>query len=89
MSFIETRGNDGIRAKEVEFSDAILNPSSSFGGLYVPKEIPALGQSFITKHLNTSYKELAADILKSFNIDIDDATINEALHLYDHFDDAQ
>jgi len=37
MSFIETRGNDGIRAKEVEFSDAILNPSSSFGGLYVPK----------------------------------------------------
>ena len=87
MSFIETRGNDGIRAKEVEFSDAILNPSSSFGGLYVPKEIPNLGSEFITKHLNTTYKELAYDILKSFKIDIDDATINEALDLYDHFDD--
>jgi len=88
MSFIETRGNDGIKAKEVEFSDAILNPSSSFGGLYVPKEIPSLGLDFITKHLNTSYKELAFDILKAFKIDIDDATINEALSLYDHFDDS-
>jgi threonine synthase len=87
MSFIETRGNDGIRAKEVSFSHAILNPSSSFGGLYVPKDIPTLGLSFIAKHLNTSYKELAFDILKSFKIDIDDATINEALDLYDHFDD--
>ena len=37
MGFIETRGNDGKRAKEVSFSEAILNPSSSFGGLYVPK----------------------------------------------------
>jgi threonine synthase len=87
MSFIETRGNDGIRAKEVSFSHAILNPSSSFGGLYVPKDIPTLGLSFIAKHLNTSYKELAFDILKSFKIDIDDVTINEALDLYDHFDD--
>ena len=87
MSFIETRGNDGVRAKEVEFSHAILNPSSSFGGLYVPKNIPVLGANFITKHLNTSYKELAFDILKAFKIDIDDVTINEALDLYDHFDD--
>ncbi|MEA2016896.1 MAG: threonine synthase [Campylobacterota bacterium] len=87
MSFIETRGNDGIRAKEVQFSDAILSPSSSFGGLYVPKEIPNLGLDFIDKHLDTTYKELAIDILKSFNIDIDDETINDALNLYDNFDD--
>ena len=86
MSFVETRGNDGIRANEVEFSDAILNPSSSFGGLYVPREIPVLGNDFITKHLNTSYKELAFDVLKSFKIDIDEETINEALNLYDNFD---
>lgn len=87
MSFIETRGNDGIRAQEVEFSDAILNPSSSFGGLYVPKKIPLLGTDFITKHLHSTYKELAFDILKSFKIDIDDETINTALNLYDNFDD--
>jgi len=87
MSFIETRGNDGVKPQEVEFSEAILNPSSSFGGLYVPKTIPTLGEEFLTKHLNTSYKELAYDILKAFQIDIDDATINEALALYDNFDD--
>jgi len=87
MSFIETRGNDGVKPVEVEFSDAILSPSSSFGGLYVPKEIPELGQQFIQKHIDTSYKELAYDILKSFNIDIDDTTIDEALALYDKFDD--
>ena len=84
--FIETRGNDGIRAKEVSFSDAILNPSSSFGGLYVPKTIPDLGEEFIKKHLNSTYKELALDILKSFEIDIDDETISQALDLYDKFD---
>ena len=88
MSFIETRGNDGQRANEVEFSDAILNPSSSFGGLYVPKNVPVLDEEFLTKHINTSYKELAFDILKSFEIDIDDDTINEALNLYDNFDDS-
>ncbi|MEA2050578.1 MAG: threonine synthase [Campylobacterota bacterium] len=85
--FIETRGNDGIREKEVQFSDAILNPSSSFGGLYVPKEIPFLGEEFLEKHINTNYKELAFDILKSFDIDIDEKIINEALDLYDNFDD--
>ena len=87
MSFVETRGNDGNRPNEVQFSDAILNPSSSFGGLYVPKTIPDLGEDFLSKHINTSYKELAFDILKSFNIDIDNETINEALSLYDNFDD--
>ncbi len=88
MSFIETRGNDGIKSKEVKFSDAILNPSASYGGLYVPKNIPVLDKGFLTKHLNTSYKELAFDILKSFNIDIDDDTINKALNLYDNFDNS-
>ena len=88
MSFIETRGNDGVKPLEVEFSDAILNPSSSYGGLYVPKELPVLGEEFLLKHKNTTYKELAYDILKAFNIDIDDETINEALALYDRFDDS-
>jgi len=87
MSFIETRGNDGVRDSEVEFTTAILNPSASFGGLYVPKEVPNLGLDFISKYKDKSYKELAFDLLKVFNIDIDDKTINEALSLYDKFDD--
>ena len=42
MNFIETRGNDGVKPVEVSFSEAILNPSASFGGLYVPKALPTL-----------------------------------------------
>ena len=87
MNFIETRGNDGLKPKEVSFSEAILNPSSSFGGLYVPKNLPNLGDNFIQNHINKSYKELAFDILKAFEIDIDDSEIKKALDLYDNFDD--
>ena len=87
MSFIETRGNDGVRAKEVEFSHAILNPIASHGGLYIPKELPALGEKFISSHINKNYKELAFDILSAFNVDIDPEDLNEALNLYDKFDD--
>jgi len=87
MNFIETRGNDNNRAQEVTFSEAILNPSASFGGLYVPKDLPKLDGNFILNHLNSSYKELAYDILKAFEIDIDEDEINKALDLYDKFDD--
>lgn len=87
MNFIETRGNDGINPCEVTFSQAILNPSASFGGLYVPKELPNLGEYFIQKHIDKNYKELAFDLLKAFEIDIEDKDINEALSLYDKFDD--
>ena len=88
MNFIETRGNDGIKPIEVPFSEAILNPSTSFGGLYVPKHLPKLEENFILNHINSSYKELAFDILKAFEIDIDENEINKALALYDNFDDA-
>ncbi len=88
MNFIETRGNDGVKAKELSFSEAILSPSASFGGLYVPKELPKLEANFLQNHINSSYKELAFDILKAFKIDIEESEINKALDLYDNFDDA-
>ena len=87
MNFIETRGNDGIKNKEVSFSEAILSPSASFGGLYVPSYLPKLEDNFLQNHINASYKELAYDILKAFEIDIDESEINKALDLYDNFDD--
>jgi threonine synthase len=87
MNFIETRGNEGTRPEQVSFSDAILSPIASFGGLYVPKELPVLDKNFIQDHVNKSYKELAFDVLKAFKIDIDDEEINKALDLYDKFDD--
>ncbi|MFH0709291.1 MAG: threonine synthase [Pseudomonadota bacterium] len=87
MKFIETRGNDGVHPSEVTFSEAILSPIASFGGLYVPKELPVLGEEFLTKHLNSSYKVLAKDLLTTLGIDIEPSVIDEALSLYDKFDD--
>jgi len=88
MNFIQTRGVDASRPKTVTFSEAILAPIASFGGLYVPEKLPELGSEFLQKHLNSSYKELAKDMLNRFEIDIDSEVIDEALDLYDNFDDA-
>ncbi len=87
MQFIETRGNDGVKPSKVTFSEAILNPSASFGGIYVPEFLPTFDTQFLKENIDSSYKELAFNILKSFNIDIDDNTIQEALNRYDNFDE--
>lgn len=88
MNFIQTRGYDESKPKSVTFSQAILSPIASYGGLYVPEKLPELGSEFLNKHLNSSYKELASDMLARFEIDIDKSVIDEALSLYDKFDDA-
>lgn len=87
MNFIETRGNDGRHPETVSFSEAILTPISSFGGLYSPESLPKLDPSFFTSQLDSDYKTLARAILASFNIDIDATIIKQALDLYDSFDD--
>jgi threonine synthase len=88
MNFIQTRGCDENRPTSVTFSEAILSPIASFGGLYVPQTLPKLGEEFLQKHLSSSYKELASDLLSRFEIDIEQSVIDEALALYDKFDDA-
>ena len=85
MNFIQTRGHESGFKEEVSFSEAILSPSASFGGLYVPKELPKFDKSFFD--LNLSYKELAKKVLKHFDIDIDEDVIDDALKRYDNFDD--
>ena len=87
MQFIETRGNDGKLPAAVSFSDAILNPRASYGGLYVPEALPDMSIGFLSEYLQSDYKTLAYALLKAFEIDIDDALLNEALERYDHFDD--
>jgi len=87
MKFIETRGNDGQHPEKVSFSEAILAPIASYGGLYSPESLPDLGDGFLQNHLNSDYKTLAKAMLGAFEIDIDEAVIDQALALYDHFDD--
>lgn len=87
MNFIETRGNDGKRPSSVSFSEAILSPMSSFGGIYVPESLPTLGEPFLRAHLESDYKTLARAVLDAYELDIEPAVIDEALALYDGFDD--
>jgi len=87
-AFIETRGNDGQRPERVPFSDAVLTPMASFGGLYSPERLPQLEKDFFSQHLESDYIELARDLIRRFGVDIDDRVIEEALALYRGFDDA-
>lgn len=87
MNFIETRGNDGQHPEKVRFSEAILAPISSFGGIYSPETLPALGETFLKSHLNSDYKTLARAVLAAFKIDVDNDIIEQALSLYDAFDE--
>ena len=87
MKFIETRGNDGKHPESVSFSEAILGPMCSFGGIYSPASLPDLGSDFLASHVDKDYKTLARDILNAFKVDIDATDIETALALYDEFDD--
>lgn len=87
MKFTETRGNDGTHAGSVPFSAAILNPIASFGGLYSPLSLPELSDNFLRDHVDTDYRQLALDLLKLCEVDIDGHIIDQALALYDNFDD--
>jgi threonine synthase len=88
MNFTETRGNDGTRNARVSFSSALLSPIGSFGGIYSPESLPAIGPDFLEQHLHSSYKQLALALLQHMDIDIDAGTLSQALDLYDRFDDA-
>ncbi len=87
MNFIQTRGSDSEHVQKQSFKDVILNPIASFGGLYVPEMLPELGDEFLKKHLNSSYKELALDMLDRFEIEIDRSVLKIALDRYSSFDD--
>jgi threonine synthase len=87
MQFIETRGNDGRNPAAVSFSDAILNPRASYGGLYVPERLPDMSIGFLSEYLQSDYKTLAFALLSAFEVDISEELLNEALERYDQFDD--
>lgn len=85
--FIETRGNDHKKPSRVTFSQALLSPSASFGGLYVPEKLPTIDTQWLESSKALSYKELSLKILGMFDLDVETKTLKEALNLYDNFDD--
>lgn len=87
MLFTETRGNDGIHPESLSFSNAILSPVASFGGIYSPLEVPSIDSAFLSAQMNSSYKSLALALLKNFGIDVENDILEQAVELYDRFDD--
>jgi threonine synthase len=89
MNFIETRGNDGSKPVSVSFSQAILSPMSSYGGIYAPEQIPRLADDFLAEQLHKDYKSLARAVLEAFQVDLPEALVESALATYAGFDDPQ
>ena len=80
MQFIGTRGTENKK----NFSEVILNPAAPEGGLYSPEELPSIDKEFITSH--KTYKSLAKAVIKKFDVDISDESLEKAINLYDKFD---
>ena len=87
MNFTETRGNDGQHDARVSFSGALLAPLASFGGIYSPENLPRLPADFFAQHLQDDYKQLALALLELLEVDIDRPVLQQAVDLYDRFDD--
>ena len=82
MLFVETRGNDASFPKQVKFSDAILAPIASFGGIYSPETMPKFGPTFLQDHLNQSYKSLTLSILNLFEVDINSLVKSSCMTIF-------
>ena len=74
--FIDTRS---VTEDAIPFTQAVINGLAPGGGLYVPQEIPELNIEDITSLADMPYWQRAAAIYKAFNIDLDDAKIDELM----------
>ncbi|QKF64869.1 threonine synthase [Campylobacter corcagiensis] len=83
MRLVGTRDEN----ESVEFSQALLSPSANFGGLYAPKILPKFNLEFFKKALNLSYSDIALEVIKSFEFDVELEIFKDALKSYEKFDD--
>ena len=58
MKLFQTRASAGESLKSVEFSQALLSPSSAHGGLYAPTELPRLDDKFFAEAVNLTYAQI-------------------------------
>ena len=80
MKLVRTRNSE----IEVDFKEAVLNPSTDDNSLYAPKTLP----KFNLKDLkNLSYKQFALKLIQSFEFDVDYEVFKKALDSYENFDD--
>lgn len=73
-------------SQQVGLKSALLSPSSNFGGLFSPLELPKFNKDFFKESKNFSYNKLAMKIIESFNFDVASDIFEEALKRYEKFD---
>lgn len=83
--FINTRFNEGEKALNISFKEAILNPAAPHGGLYAPINLPKLDDEFFDWAKDKDYASVALEIIKKFNLD-DEEIFKNALQTYKNFD---
>lgn len=85
MALTQTRLKQGDKIQSVSFSDALLNPSGPYGGLFAPLNLPKINSEFFkTKQ---SYEEFAIKVIEKFDFDLDINIFKKALKRYKNFDD--
>ncbi|CZE47242.1 threonine synthase [Campylobacter geochelonis] len=83
MKLVGTRD----KSQKVTLSEALLNPSANFGGLFAPLKLPKFDKNFFHKAKDFSYEEVAMEVIRSFDFDVKDDIFKNALKTYAKFDD--
>ena len=76
MKFTDTR--TGVE-NDLTFTDVVVKGIAPSGGLFVPTHIPSMTDEDIRALADMPYGKQAATVFKHFGIDVDDATIDEAM----------
>ncbi|QKF92406.1 threonine synthase [Campylobacter sp. CCUG 57310] len=86
MKLHQTRANENENLNAVEFSHALLAPSSNYGGLYAPLNLPKLDDEFFAQAKELNYEQIALEIIKKFEFDVKNDVFEKALKRYLKFD---
>ena len=73
-------------SQKADLSYALLNPSTSGGGLFSPERLPLLSEDFFKQCEDLSYKQIALKIIESFDFDVSSEVFEDALKRYEKFE---
>lgn len=85
MTLAPTRLQENDKEQCAKFSEALLNPSSVYGGLFAPKNLPSLSSEFFKKE--RTYEEFALKVIEKFDFDVSMDIFKKAIERYRKFDD--
>ena len=81
---LQTRGEGEVAS--MDFLQALLSPSASFGGLFTLGFVPKIDSSELAHLSMLSYKELCKRVFELLDLGIDEKLLESALKSYEKFD---